>query len=448
MIDPAKLVAPPRSYVTHLECARCGGREDHTKEAHLCAACGGPLLVRYDLERIRSSVPKSVLYGRRASLWRYRELLPLDDTENAVSLGEGNTPLYELPVLGQKLGLHRLTVKDEGLLPTGTFKARGAAVGVSRAGELGVTTIALPTAGNPGAAWAAYRARAGIGVVVVMPADTPEVIRKETAAYGARTYLVEGSISDAGAIVTRACAEYGWYDASTLKEPYRIEGKKTMGFELAEQLGWRLPDVIVYPTGGGVGLIGMWKAFQELRAIGWLAKNEKEPRFVAVQSSGCAPIVKAFHAEQDESEPWPDPTTIASGLRVPKALGDFLVLRILRESKGVAIDVADERITDMMKVGGVTEGLLACPEGAAAFEAAYQMQQAGMIGEHEDVVVFNTGTGLKYAEVLQGREPMRLGKGELMPRIEREFEEPGDYHRPLVVDRDRLRVAPDEEGGG
>jgi threonine synthase len=446
VIGPFPTEAPPRSYVTHLECARCGQRADHTKEAHLCTACAGPLLVRYDLARIKSSVPRNVLYGRQHSLWRYRELLPLDDIEDAVSLGEGNTPLYELPVLGSKLGLHRLMVKDEGLLPTGTFKARGAAVGVSRAGELGTTTLVLPTAGNAGAAWAAYGARAGLGVVVVMPEGTPEVIQRETAAYGARTYLVEGSIADAGAVVKRAVAEYGWYDASTLKEPYRIEGKKTMGFELAEQLGWHLPDVIIYPTGGGVGLIGMWKAFAELRECGWLGANEKRPRFIAVQAAGCAPIVKAFHEEKDESEPWPDPTTIAAGLRVPKALGDFLVLRILRESSGVALDVSDERIMDMMSVVGVTEGLLACPEGAAAFAAAHQLRQAGMIHEHEDVVVFNTGTGMKYVEHLQGHPPKRLARGELMPRIEREMEEPDAFHRPLAVEEGRLRVAPDEEG--
>jgi threonine synthase len=446
MIGPFPTEAPPKSYVTHLECARCGAREDPTAEAHLCAACGGPLLVRYDLERMRSSVPRNVLSGRQHSLWRYRELLPLDDSANAVSLGEGNTPLYEMPVLGSRLGLHRLMVKDEGLLPTGTFKARGAAVGVSRAGELGAATIALPTAGNAGAAWAAYGARAGIGVVVVMPATTPEVIQRETSAYGARLYLVDGSIADAGAVVKRAVEEYGWYDASTLKEPYRIEGKKTMGFELAEQLGWHLPDVIIYPTGGGVGLIGMWKAFEELRAIGWLPDGEA-PRFISVQAAGCAPIVKAFHEEKDVSEPWPDPVTVAAGLRVPKALGDFLVLRILRSSRGVAVDVPDERILEMMRVIGVTEGLLACPEGAAAFEAAYQLRQAGLIAEHEDVVVFNTGTGMKYFEQLQGRPPKRLAKGELMPRVERDVEELDDFHRPLAVEEGRLRVAPDEETG-
>ncbi|HVS11806.1 MAG TPA: threonine synthase [Planctomycetota bacterium] len=418
MIGPFSPAPPLTSNLTYLECARCGARLDHTKEAHLCTGCGGPLLARYDLERIKAGAPRSALGGRQHSLWRYRELLPLDESANAVSLGEGNTPLYELPVLGSKLGLHRLMVKDEGLLPTGTFKARGAALGVSRARELGAETLVLPTAGNAGSAWAAYGARGGLGVVVVMPEGTPEVIQRECAAYGARTYLVEGSIADAGSVVKRAVAEYGWYDASTLKEPYRIEGKKTMGFELAEQLGWHLPDVIIYPTGGGVGMIGMWKAFEELRAIGWLPENGKRPRFVAVQASGCAPIVKAFHEEKDESEPWPDPRTVAAGLRVPKALGDFLVLRIIRESKGAAIDVSDDRILEMMRVVGVTEGLLACPEGAAAFEAAYQLRQAGVIREQEDVVVFNTGAGMKYFQELPGSAPRRLAKGEIMPRTE------------------------------
>ncbi|MDE3113339.1 MAG: threonine synthase [Chloroflexota bacterium] len=410
--------AGARSFVTHLECGRCGTTADPTKEAHLCAACAGPLLVRYDLERLASTARRDVLDGRPQTLWRYRELLPLDEPARAVSLGEGVTPLYQLPTLGRKLGLRRLLIKDEGLLPTGTFKARGAAAGVSRARELGVTTIALPTAGNAGSAWAAYGARAGIDVVVVMPASTPEVIQRECASYGARVYLVDGSIADAGAIVKRAVAEHGWYDASTLKEPYRIEGKKTMGFELAEQLGWRLPDVIVYPTGGGVGLIGMWKAFDELRAVGWLPAGAKRPRFVAAQAAGCAPIVKAFREGKDEGEAWPDPKTVAAGLRVPKALGDFLVLRILRGSGGAAVEVSDARILEMMKAIGAGEGVLACPEGAAAFDAAYQLRQAGAIREDDEVVVFNTGTGMKYVEQLQGDPPRRIRAGELVPRVE------------------------------
>jgi threonine synthase len=255
-------------------------------------------------------------------------------------------------------------------------------------------------------------------VIVVMPATTPDVIQRETAAYGARVYLVDGSIADAGAVVKRACADYGWFDASTLKEPYRIEGKKTMGFEIAEQAGWSLPDVIVYPTGGGVGLIGMWKAFDELRRIGWV-EGDKLPRFVAVQASGCAPIVKAFHADKLESEPWPDPTTFAAGIRVPKALGDFLVLRILRESSGIAIEVTDEEIAAMMRLVTVSEGLLVCPEGAAAIEGAHQLAKQGFIDPHEDVLVINTGSGLKYAESLQGDPPIALAKGVPLPRLER-----------------------------
>jgi threonine synthase len=408
---------PARSFVTHLECARCGATAEATKLANLCPVDGGPDLVRYDLDRLRS-VPRSMLAGRQASLWRYRELLPMDDPSNAVSLGEGNTPILEPFTLRESLQLHRLFIKDEGLLPTGTFKARGAAIGVTRARELGASTVALPTAGNAGAAWAAYGARAGIGVIVVMPATTPDTIQRETAAYGARVYLVDGSIADAGAVVKRACAEYGWFDASTLKEPYRIEGKKTMGFEIAEQAGWTLPDVIVYPTGGGVGLIGMWKAFQELRSIGWV-EDDKLPRFVAVQASGCAPIVKAFHADEAESEPWPDPETFAAGLRVPKALGDFLVLRILRESNGVAVDVTDEQIAAMMRLVTVSEGMLVCPEGAAAIEGARQLAKQGFIDPHEDVLVINTGSGLKYAESLQFDPPIRLAKGAPLPRLER-----------------------------
>ena len=375
-------------------------------------------------------MPKNVLYGRQPTLWRYRELLPIESPEDVVTLGEGATPLLEAPTLGEQIGLHRLLIKDEGLLPTGTFKARGAAVGVTRSRELNVTVMALSTAGNAGAAWAAYGARAGIGVVVAMPSDTPEVIRRETATYGARVYLVDGSIADAARLVSQAVSDYGWYDASTLREPYRIEGKKTMGFELAEQLGWTLPDVIVYPTGGGVGLIGMWKAFQELRGIGWL--DGKMPRFVSVQAAGCAPIVKAFEEGEEESEPWPDPTTIASGLRVPKALGDFLVLRALRESSGIAVRVSDDEIRETMRLVSADEGVLVCPEGAAAVAAAYRLRQRGWLDEHEDVVVLNTGSGLKYGEVLPG-EPERLAAGEKLPRTLPSREEAFEFERAFEV---------------
>ena len=399
------------SFATHLECSRC--QEDFPVEQiqQVCKSDGGPLLVRYDLRRVRESVTKSALRERPESLWRYRELLPHEEPDNVVTLGELNTPLLETPSLGEELGIRKLRVKDEGLLPTGTFKARGAAVGMTRASELGVETLALPSAGNAGSAWAAYGARAGVRVIVVMPDRTPKVIVREASAYGGEVYTVAGSIADAGAVVKKVCADRGWYDASTLREPYRIEGKKTMGFELAEQLGWRVPDVIVYPTGGGVGLIGMWKAFDELRAIGWL--DQKKPRFVAAQAGGCAPIVDAFSKGLDESRPWPDPTTFAAGIRVPKALGDFIVLRALRESEGTALAVSDDEIADAMELAGQSEGLLLCPEGGCALAVTRELRRSGWIAESDEVVIFNTGTGLKYAEFLQGDDARHLDADEL-----------------------------------
>ena len=400
------------SFATHLECSRGGEDFQIDTLQQTCIIDGGPLLVRYDLERVHRSMQREELARRPATLWRYRELLPINDPAHIVTLGEPNTPLLDTDRIGEELDIPRLQLKDEGLLPTGTFKARGAAVGVTRALELGVSTIALPTAGNAGAAWAAYGARAGIRVVVVMPDTTPQTIVRETASYGADVYLVPGSIADAGAVVKRACGEYSWYDASTLKEPYRIEGKKTMGFELAEQLGWKLPDVIVYPTGGGVGLIGMWKAFAELREIGWIAHDDK-PRFVAAQATGCAPIVRAFESGLEESEPWLDPQTFAAGIRVPKALGDFLVLRALRESSGIALAVTDDEMRDMMRLVGSMEGMLLCPEGAAAVAATAKLRRDGWIHDDESVVVFNTGSGLKYAESLQGEAARRLDAGAL-----------------------------------
>jgi threonine synthase len=399
------------SFATHLECSRCQEDFPLNQIQQVCKSDGGPLLVRYDLRRVRDSVNKDLLRDRPQTLWRYRELLPHEDPANAVSLGEPTTPLLETRSLGKEIGIPKLRVKDEGLLPTGTFKARGAAVGMTRAAELGVKTLALPTAGNAGAAWAAYGARAGLRVVVVMPETTPDVIIRETLAYGADVYLVSGSIADAGTVVKKVCAERGWYDASTLREPYRIEGKKTMGFELAEQLGWRVPDVIVYPTGGGVGLIGMWKAFDELRAIGWL--DQKQPRFVVVQADGCAPIVKAFVDGRPESEPWPDPRTFAAGIRVPKALGDFIVLKALRQSLGIAVAVTEMDIAAAMRSVGESEGMLVCPEGGAAIAGAAKLRSNGWIRENEEVVIFNTGTGLKYAEFLQGDEARHLRANEL-----------------------------------
>jgi len=398
------------SFATHLECSRCQEDFPLDQVQQVCKSDGGPLLVRYDLRRVRDSVTKDALRNRPETLWRYRELLPMSGNDQ-ISLGEPMTPLNVAPCLGAELDIPSLQIKDEGLLPTGTFKARGAAVGVTRAAELRVSTLALPTAGNAGAAWAAYGARAAMRVVVVMPETTPDVIVRETLAYGAEVYLVAGSIADAGAVVKKVCAARGWYDASTLREPYRIEGKKTMGFELAEQLGWRLPDVIVYPTGGGVGLIGMWKAFDELRAIGWI--DQKRPRFVAVQAEGCAPIVRAFLDGRDESEPWPDPRTFAAGIRVPKALGDFIVLKALRESDGIAIAVSEQEIAQSMQAAGGAEGMLVCPEGGAAIAGTKKLRRDGWIREDDEVVVFNTGTGLKYPEFLQGDEPRHLDADEL-----------------------------------
>ena len=399
------------SFATHLECSRCQEDFPIDQVQQVCKSDGGPLLVRYDLRRVRDSSMRDALARRPPTMWRYRELLPHEDPTHQVSLGEPMTALDPAPRLGAPLDVPRLFVKDEGALPTGTFKARGAAVGVTRAAELAVEVIALPTAGNAGAAWAAYGARAGIRVVVVMPDTTPEVIVRETTAYGAETYLVPGSIADAGAVVRDSCARFGWYDASTLREPYRIEGKKTMGFELVEQLGWRVPDVIVYPTGGGVGLIGMWKGFAELRAIGWI--DERQPRFVAAQAAGCAPIVRAFSEGRAESEVWPDPRTFAAGIRVPKALGDFIVLRALRESGGTAVAVSEDDIRAAMRAAGEREGMLLCPEGAAAVAATAKLRGDGWIADRDEVVVFNTGTGLKYSESLQGATPRTLRRGEL-----------------------------------
>jgi threonine synthase len=400
------------SFATHLECARCAEFYEVNTIQQTCTRDGGPLLVRYDLRRVHDAVEREELRMRPATLWRLRELLPVERDASIVTLGEPMTPLLAAPRLGEALGIEALDVKDEGLLPTGSFKARGAAVGVTRAKELGVTTLALPTAGNAGAAWAAYGARASMRVVVVMPDTTPQVIQRETSAYGADVWLVPGSIADAGAVVKKACAERGWFDASTLKEPYRIEGKKTMGFEMAEQLGWTLPDVLVYPTGGGVGLIGMWKAFAELREIGWL-RPDAVTRFVAVQATGCAPIVRAFAEGAEESQMWPDPKTFAAGIRVPKALGDFIVLRALRESGGTAVAVTEEQIAEGMRVAGEREGMLVCPEGGAALAATATLRRDGWIKKGERVVVFNTGSGLKYAESLQGRAPRSLAPGAL-----------------------------------
>lgn len=391
------------SCLSHLECPRCH-RQFDARERHQLCDCGSPLLARYDLALAANRLRKSDLPHRPPTLWRYQELLPVQDASNIVTLGEGMTPLLPLPNAGQAAGLARLFLKDEGVLPTGSFKARGAAVGVSRAKELGVSALAMPTNGNAGGAWALYAARAGIESHIVMPVTAPTLPRNECVAAGANLYLVDGLISDAGQIVGRAVKEHGWFDASTLKEPYRIEGKKTMGFEIAEQFGWQVPDVILYPTGGGVGIIGIYKALLELQAMGWI--GPKLPRLVAVQASGCAPIVKAWQAGAQTSEFWPDARTIAFGITVPKALGDFLVLEAVYNTHGCAIAVDDHDILAAARDLGRLEGTYVCPEGAATYAAAKSLRESGWLQADESVVLLNTGTGVKYPEMMSADAPV------------------------------------------
>ncbi|NGZ75012.1 threonine synthase [Saccharibacillus alkalitolerans] len=393
------------SYLSHLHCPKCGTEYDASQLHQLCV-CGAPLLVDYDLERLASEVKREDIAARRPDLWRYHELLPVQSEANVVSLGEGMTPLLPVPALGENMGIEHLYMKDEGIIPTGSFKARGAAVGVSRAKELGVTELAMPTNGNAGAAWALYAARAGIRATIVMPVDAPKITRNECAVSGANLVLVDGLISDAGKIVGRAVQEFGLFDASTLKEPYRIEGKKTMGLELAEQFGWDVPDVILYPTGGGVGLIGIHKALKELQAIGWIPAERRLPRLVAVQAEGCAPIVKAWEEGREESEFFPNSETIAFGINVPKALGDFLVLQALRETDGCAIAIGDEALLREQENAARLEGAFVCPEGAAVFAAARALRASGWIADGERVVALNTGAGIKYPDTVSAEVPV------------------------------------------
>jgi len=402
--------APRRSYLSHLECPRCGERLGADRPANVCG-CGSPLLCRYDLDAARAGLHRDALAGRPGNLWRYAEVLPVRDPAAVVTLGEGWTPLLPLPRLGRRFGLDDLWLKDEGCNPTGTFKARGAAVGVSRALELGVAALRMPTAGNAGGAWAAYAARAGLPLVVVMPQDAPAINRREAVVTGADTYLVDGLISDAGAIVARYGARSTAFDAATLREPYRIEGKKTMGYEIAEQFGWELPDAIIYPAGGGVGIIGIWKALQEMEALGWI--HGRRPRLVVVQAEGCRPLVDAFERGADASEFWQGAATLAAGLRVPKALGDFLVLRAVRETGGTALAVSDAEIVDAMGLLARQEGAWVCPEGAAAVAAAQRLRASGFFGARDRVVVLNTGTGLKYPELVTADPPVLARDGEI-----------------------------------
>ncbi|MFI7674560.1 threonine synthase [Actinophytocola sp. NPDC049390] len=405
------MTEPWHSALSHVECGRCGARYDADAPRNLCE-CGTPLLARYDLERVAATVSTSDIAGRRPDLWRYRELLPVRDRRHVVTLGEGMTPILPLRSYGARIGVPDLLVKDEGTLPTGSFKARGAAVGVSRALELGVDKITMPTNGNAGAAWATYAARAGLESLIVMPQDAPKITRMECVLAGARLYIVDGLIGDAGKLAAQAVT-HGWFNTSTLKEPYRIEGKKTMGLEIVEQLGWRMPDVIVYPTGGGVGLIGIRKALDELVALGWL--TGKLPRLVAVQSSGVAPIVRAFEQGADTAEPWENAETVAFGINVPSAIGDFLMLSAVRDTDGTAIAVDDAELLAAQAACAGTEGVLMCPEGAATLAAVARLRESGWLDGSEEVVVLNTGSDLKYPHAATYDEPPVLAKDAELP---------------------------------
>jgi threonine synthase len=382
--------------VTHLECGLCGLHHEAHRLHNVCTACGKPLLVRYDLERAKMFLKRESLATRRPDMWRYREMLPLERDENIVSLGEGWTPLLRATRLGRRVGVPDLFIKDESQNPTQSFKARGMATAVSMAKELGSKKLAVPSAGNAAGALAAYAARAGIRSYIFMPRDTPRANVVECEQTGAHVTLMDGLITDCGAEVGRRKEKEGWFDVSTLKEPYRVEGKKTLGYELAEQMHWQLPDVIIYPTGGGTGLIGMWKAFDEMQEMGWI--GPKRPRMVTVQAEGCAPIVRAFEEGNRFADEFPNAATTASGLRVPKAIGDFLILDALRASRGTAVSVTDEELIAATREIGAAEGIFCAPEGAACLPALKKLIESGEIDKRERVVLFNTGSGVKYME--------------------------------------------------
>lgn len=387
----------PASTLTHLECSICGERHSADELQTTCRACGRALLARYDLASAARTLSRDSVGGRVGSMWRYAEVLPASEMSERVSLGEGFTPLLKAPQLGAALGCDRLLVKDEGGNPTGSFKARGIAAAMAKAVALGVTDVGMPTAGNAGSAAAAYCARAGLAAHVAMPKDAPQAIIDEVRNYGAELALVDGYIGDAGRLIAEGCREHGWFEMSTLKEPYRVEGKKTMGYELWEQLDGRLPDAILYPTGGGTGLIGMWKAFEELEEMGLI--GSERPRMFAIQAEGCAPIVRAWEAGAERADPWQAPETIAPGIRVPGPFADDLILMALRESGGSAVAVADGSIVESMREISRVEGIDACPEGAATLAGLRVLLANGAIARDEEIVLFNTGTGLKHPEL-------------------------------------------------
>ena len=387
-----------RSYLTDLVCSACGAVYPADRPMTTCPACGKVLFARYDLDGARQQMTPESLSTRPWNLWRYREILPVQDVASAPSLGEGGTPLHDAPRLAQQFGFDRLLIKDEGLNPTGSFKARGLAMAVARAKELGAETVALPSAGNAAAATAAYAARAGLSAVVAMPVDAPEAMKAQCQAYGARMLLVKGLIDDCGKVIRAGAAAFGWTDVSTLREPYRAEGKKTMGLEVAEQLGWRLPDAMIYPTGGGTGIVGMWKAFAELEAMGFI--GAQRPKMISVQAAGCAPIVRAFEEGATHAARWADAETIAAGLRVPAAIGDYLILEAIRESGGTALTVTDDEMREGMAIAARMEGLFVSPESGAAVIAARKLRERGFLRADDLTVLFSTGSGLMHADLI------------------------------------------------
>ncbi|HEX2601460.1 MAG TPA: threonine synthase [Gemmatimonadaceae bacterium] len=397
-------------HVKNLECSSCHREYEARRVHNVCTECGKPLFVRYDLKRISKFLTRQALYARRPDLWRYREVLPVRREDNIVTLGEGWTPLHHAKHLGETLGMSELYIKDESVNPTQSFKARGMAVAVSMAKELGLKKLAAPSAGNAAGALAAYCALAGIEAHLFMPRDTPRANIIECEVAGANVTLVDGLITDCGAEVARRKEAEGWFDVSTLKEPYRVEGKKTLGYELAEQGSWVLPDVIVYPTGGGTGLVGMWKGFDEMQELGWI--DDKRPRMISVQAAGCAPIVRAFEKGERHAEEFPNATTIASGLRVPKAIGDFLILDAIRESKGAAIAVSDEELIAGAREIARREGIFAAPEGGACLPALRKLIDRGKIKLGERVVLFNTGSGIKYLDAFDAEVKARTPRSQ------------------------------------
>lgn len=383
------------SWFTELECSGCGERYASDEVHTFCPACQSTLLARYDLKAVREQVERGTITTRPRGMWRWHELLPVKDPRNVVFLGEGDSALLELGNLEREWGVGGLFVKDESTNPTGSFKARGLAAAVSRAKELGIRKVSIPTAGNAGGAMAAYAARAGLQALIYMPEDTPRANYEESRIAGAEVVMVKGLISDAARLAGERARSEGWFDLSTFKEPYRTEGKKVMGYELAEQFGWRLPDVIIYPTGGGTGLVGMWKAFEELEQLGWL-EDTRRPRMVAVQAEGCAPVIKAFESGADHCEFWQNASTVASGLRVPKSFADRLILSDVRESRGTAVAVSDEELLQAQGELARAEGIFAAPEGAATLAAYRKLLEQKWLRPDERVVLFNTGSGLKY----------------------------------------------------